>query len=85
MPAALSPRLVTVLPMSADWTWELLDRRGRPMTREHLPRSTFPSQSEAESYLGEEWAALLAAGVDAVNLREGRNVVYGPMSLHPSE
>lgn len=44
---------------------------------------TFPSQAEAETFIGETWRELLAAGVDQVNLFEGDRKVYGPMSLHP--
>lgn len=71
--------------MSAgQWTWDLLDAARRPAAT-GLGRSSFPSQSEAESWLGEEWRHLLDAGVDAVTLREGETVVYGPMSLQPME
>ena len=45
----------------------------------------FPSQADAESWVGEAWQELLADGVDAVTLLEGDRVVYGPMSLHPAE
>lgn len=66
------------------WTWELLDAHGMPVTAEG-DRTSFPTQSEAESWLGEEWRSLLARGVDAVNLRHGDTLVYGPMSLQPME
>ena len=42
----------------------------------------FPTQSDAESWLGETWRELLAAGVDQVRLFEDDTEVYGPMSLH---
>jgi hypothetical protein len=45
----------------------------------------FPSQSDAESWLGEEWRTLLEAGVDAVHLLHDDVEVYGPMSLRPAE
>ena len=48
-----------------------------------LPRETFSSQGDAESWLGENWRELLAAGVDQVTLLEEDRVEYGPMSLHP--
>jgi hypothetical protein len=70
--------------MSGNWTWELLDGQ-RQAVAGVAAGGTFPSQSEAESWLGEEWRALLDAGVDAVTLREGEAVVYGPMSLQPAE
>lgn len=70
--------------MSANWTWDLLDAHRDVVTG--VPRGGgFPSQSEAESWLGEEWRDLLDAGVDAVTLREDGAVVYGPMSLQPME
>lgn len=43
--------------------------------------TTFPSQAEAETWLGEVWRELLEAGVDDVSLFEEGRVVYGPMSL----
>ncbi|MDQ1304900.1 MAG: hypothetical protein QG671_728 [Actinomycetota bacterium] len=47
--------------------------------------SDFPTQGEAESWIGEVWRDLLAQGVDAVTLVSDGVVVYGPMSLHPVE
>jgi hypothetical protein len=44
---------------------------------------TFPSQAEAESFIGEAWRELLDSGVDQVSLFEGDRKVYGPMILHP--
>lgn len=45
---------------------------------------SFPTQSDAESWIGETWRQLLDAGVDQVSLLEGDRVVYGPMGLHPA-
>ena len=44
---------------------------------------SFPSQSDAETWLGESWQDLLGHGVEQVHLLEDGRVVYGPMSLHP--
>jgi hypothetical protein len=44
--------------------------------------SGFPSQSDAESWIGEVWRDLLDEGVEQVTLFEGDREVYGPMSLH---
>ena len=44
----------------------------------------FPSQSDAESWIGEAWRDLLEEGVDQVTLFEADREVYGPMSLHAS-
>lgn len=71
--------------MSADWTWLFLDAHGNPVHGKGLPTTGFPTQSDAESYLGESWRELLDAGVEAVTLRENDTVVYGPMSLRAAE
>lgn len=71
--------------MSADWSWLFLDAHGNPMEGEGLAVSGFPTQGDAESYLGETWRELLDAGVEAVTLREHDVVVYGPMSLRAAE
>jgi hypothetical protein len=66
------------------WTWRYERTDGTVVTE--IPGGApegFPAQSDAESWIGETWAALLEAGVDAVTLLEGERVVYGPMSLHP--
>ena len=66
------------------WTWQLRDSDGNEVARDGAVPS-FPTQSDAESWLGEEWPDLLAAGVDDVVLFEGSREVYGPMSLHTPE
>lgn len=71
--------------MSADWTWRYLDAHGNPIEGETLVTKGFPTQSDAENYLGESWRELVEAGVEAVTLREGDTVVYGPMSLRAAE
>ena len=71
--------------MTASWTWTYLDADGTALTGEDLPANAFPSQGEAESWLGEEWHHLAANGVEAVTLLEGDAVVYGPMSLRTAE
>jgi hypothetical protein len=50
-------------------------------TGEALVSTGFPSQGDAESWLGEQWRELAEAGVDAVTLEHEGTVVYGPMSL----
>lgn len=67
------------------WTWRFEDANGNQVEAEVLPRAEFPSQSDAESWIGESWRDLLANGVDQVTLFDGDRVVYGPMSLHPPE
>ena len=71
--------------MSAEWSWLFLDAHGDTMAGEGLPTTGFATQSDAENYLGESWQELLAAGVEAVTLRQHEAVVYGPMSLRAAE
>lgn len=70
--------------MTGEWHWRT-DRTsggvrsggtGKPLSTER-----FPSQGEAESWLGETYPDLLLSGVRAVSLYEGDRHVYGPMSL----
>jgi hypothetical protein len=66
------------------WSWRYENADGEPITPDDPPPAElFPTQSDAESWLGEEWRVLLAAGVARVSLLEGDRVVYGPMSLDP--
>jgi hypothetical protein len=71
--------------MSAEWTWSYEDAAGNPMTGPALPETPFPTQNDAENWLGEVWRELAGAGVETVTLREGDTVVYGPMSLRAAE
>lgn len=66
------------------WTWRYETRDGTVLERADLPSTAFPSQADAESWVGEAWRDLLAAGVDQVVLLEDDTVVYGPMGLHPA-
>lgn len=67
---------------SPSWRWRLEDSSGAEVTATGVGSPDFPSQSDAESWVGEAWRDLLDAGVDAVTLLEGDREVYGPMSLH---
>lgn len=66
---------------SPSWTWRLLDAGGAEVSPEGLASPEFPSQADAESWVGETWRELADAGVDGVTLLEGQREVYGPMSL----
>ena len=66
------------------WWWRLEDGAGGEVTIEgRLAGQRFASQADAESWVGEEWPELSAAGVHAVTLFEHDRQVYGPMSLRP--
>ena len=46
--------------------------------------SDFPTQGDAESWIGETWRELLDGGVESVTLMEEEREVYGPMGLRPA-
>lgn len=68
------------------WHWRLLTADGSEVT---LPNTVsaegprFPSQGDAETWVGENWRDLADEGVSSVVLLEGDREVYGPMSLDP--
>jgi hypothetical protein len=55
------------------------------LTSRGLPKESFGSKGDAESWIGENWRTLLEAGVDQVSLLNESRVEYGPMSLHPGK
>lgn len=70
------------------WTWRCENENGEPVT----PGADtgghpahFPTQSDAESWVGEMWQELLDAGIAQVTLLDGDRTVYGPMSLSPAQ
>ena len=70
------------------WSWRLEDADGAEVTptgddADGLVDQRFASQADAESWVGEIFGELAAAGVDQVTLFEHDRRVYGPMSLHP--
>jgi len=66
------------------WSWQLEQQDGTVLASRGLPKETFGSQGDAESWIGEHWRGLLDAGVDQVSLLDDGEKVYGPMSLHPA-
>src|ERR1700683_3085787 len=67
------------------WTWRYEKADGTAITTDELQEAIFISQGDAESWLGENWRALLAVGVDQVTLMDDSNPQYGPMSLQPED
>lgn len=69
---------------SFSWTFENAD--GEPVRVEAgQPSGGFPTQADAETWIGESWRDLLEAGVEQVRLLQDAHEVYGPMSLRPAE
>jgi hypothetical protein len=67
------------------WTWRYEKADGTAITTEDLQEAIFASQGDAESWLGENWRALLASGVDQVTLFDDAKAEYGPMTLRPED
>ena len=63
------------------WTWRYEDARGQAVDG---PHEAFSSQSDAESWIGQAWRELAAAGITQVTLVEDDRVDY-KMSLLPAE
>lgn len=64
------------------WTWRYETGTGSAVSG--VTAETFPTQADAETWIGENWRDLREAGVDQVVLLENDRAVYGPMSLHGS-
>ena len=68
------------------WRWRFEDTAGAEVGQAAGGTASgvtgYPSQSDAESWIGEVWRDLVDDGVDQVTLFEGDREVYGPMSLH---
>jgi hypothetical protein len=65
------------------WTWQFERADGAAALSRDLPKETFSSQGDAETWLGENWHGLVDGGVDQVTLLEDGRVEYGPMGLRP--
>jgi len=65
------------------WRYEGVD--GSTPSSTDLPDATFPSQADAETWVGESWRELLASGVEQVSLLRDGEVVYAGMGLRPLE
>lgn len=68
------------------WYWRLEDASGVEQHPAGVGAGErFPTQSDAESWVGEAWQRLLDGGVAQVSLLEDGRFVYGPMSLLPAD
>ncbi|GAA1602841.1 hypothetical protein GCM10009679_03300 [Saccharothrix algeriensis] len=55
------------------WSWRYEDAEGKPVEG---PNETFSNQADAESWLGQTWRDLVAAGTAEVVLVEGDRDEY---------
>jgi hypothetical protein len=67
------------------WTWRYADTDGTTIAGTELPAPSFPTQADAESWIGETWHELFDGGVESVFLLDDDTLVYGPMSLRPAD
>lgn len=66
------------------WTWRYEADDGSPVAVAGAWVSEpFPSQGDAETWIGETWRDLLDVGVTQVTLLDAGRKVYGPMGLRP--
>ena len=61
------------------WSWRLESVDGTALSEPASPAHA--NQSDAESWLGEQWRELADAGVAQATLLDADTEVYGPMSL----
>ena len=67
------------------WTWRYESAAGEQVSPTAAPAAeSYATRSDAESWLGENYRELLAAGVDQVTLLQDGTASY-TMSLHPAE
>jgi hypothetical protein len=67
------------------WTWTYEGPDGAPVVPGPAApeQPDFPTQADAESWVGEVWRELSEGGVASVSLFEEDRKAYGPMSLDP--
>lgn len=70
--------------MSWTWSYEGPDGAAVESGPDAPAQPDFPTQADAESWVGETWRELRECGISAVSLFEGDRKAYGPMSLDPA-
>lgn len=71
--------------MSERWLWTYQAPGGGVPASGPTTSSAFPTQADAEAWLGQQWEELKEAGLESVTLRCGDQTVYGPMPLAASD
>ncbi|MBA0050248.1 hypothetical protein E0L36_04845 [Streptomyces sp. AJS327] len=66
------------------WTWRF-EKSDGTRTEPAVQPEEFPTQGDAESWIGECWQELLDGGTDQVTLLNDDTQVYGPMPLSGAE
>jgi hypothetical protein len=78
-----APRELALAFGRMSWHWRLEDASGATVGPAALDVELpeWDNQSDAESWLGENWRELLSRGVATATLLEGDTEIYGPMGL----
>jgi hypothetical protein len=67
------------------WSWRLEKGDGRVVSGPaDLPLETFTTQADAETWIGEHWRTLAAAGIDQATLLEDEVAKAVPLPLVPA-
>ena len=71
--------------LDAVWTWAFSDSNGAaaPLPESVPAPAPFASQSDAETWIGENWRELLNNGVSSVTLQRDGKIAYS-MGLDPA-
>lgn len=71
--------------LDAVWTWAFSDSNGAaaPLPASVPAPAPFASQSDAETWIGENWRKLLDNGVSSVTLQRDGKIAYS-MGLDPA-
>lgn len=62
------------------WRWQWQPAGATVPDDVSMPES-WPTQSDAESWIGEHWRVLRRGGIEAASLYDDDRRVYGPMRL----
>src|SRR2546423_13650592 len=82
MPGPVASKLRVGSPSDMSWIWRYEDADGTEVASDDAPApQPFPTQSDAESWLGETWRELLEAGGVQGTLLQGGRQVYRPVGL----
>ena len=67
---------------ATQWTWTFEDAEGRPVEG---GGEVFPTQADAEVWIGESWRALRERGAETAQLSADGQPFSRPLSLRPAD
>jgi hypothetical protein len=64
------------------WLWRYENSAGETVSPDDAPPGeSFPTQADAETWIGETWRTLVDEGAATASLFHDGELVYGPMAL----